>query len=121
MVLRHDNDSAVNILVGHSLFFRNFVRAHLSASFKAEHPALAAELHSKKLDNAACLRCELEWAVGAGADPMAPPEITHAELMFGSGFHEHHQKAGQRRPSSTHTTASAEASKADDDYHSDLE
>lgn len=80
-------------MVGHSLFFRELVKHHLSPTFKLEQPEFTAVLAKKKLGNAACLALDLEWpAVGsatANNDPMAPPMIVGADLMFGSGFHEH--------------------------------
>ena len=101
--LRHDpaDKGAAVILVGHSLFFRELVRAHVDAArvtaaaaarlgSTEAAAAFAKDLRDKKLDNAACLRLELEWAAGPGCDPMAPPAIVDAALVLGSGFKEHH-------------------------------
>lgn len=80
-------------MVGHSLFFRELVKHHLSPNLALAQPEWAAQLSKKKLGNAACLALDLEWPpVGsalANGDPMAPPMIVGADLMFGSGFHEH--------------------------------
>ena len=76
------------ILAGHSLFFRDLVRRHLgpSAEQAIGDPKLMSDLSTKKLDNGACLCLDLEWAVGPGTDPMAPPRIVHASLVLGSRF-----------------------------------
>ena len=96
MVLRHDAPAGrAAVVVGHSLFFRGLVAGHLGPGADERlGPALAEDLRSKKLDNGACLCLDLEWAVGPGSDPMAPPAIINASLVLGSRFKDKGHKHG---------------------------
>ena len=96
MLIRHDTAADKVILVGHSLFFRDLVRGHLSPEFKARDPGFTADLAKKKLDNAACLALDLEWPAGS---PLSPPSIVGARLMFGSGFKESSKDDGEEESS----------------------
>ena len=112
MTVRHDAPKGrAVVLVGHSLFFRELVRCHLDPSGRVEAAVSARgasaggscsakaaadfveALREKKLDNGACLCLDLEWVVGPGADPMAPPVIVNASLFCGSRFKEKEKKA----------------------------
>jgi len=74
------------IVVGHSLFFKRLVNLGLSDEFKRTSPEFCSDASKYKLDNAACLRLEVEWAGGV-ENVMKPPQINGAELVFGSKFH----------------------------------
>jgi broad specificity phosphatase PhoE len=84
------------VLVGHSLFFREMQRGFLGGAFKRAEPALAKELHDKKLDNAACLYVKVRFPGCAAGKPTAP-EIVNARLLFGSRFKDKHEaEEGER-------------------------
>ena len=70
------------ILTGHSLFFRELCKRHLSAEFKRTHAAFAKELAKKKMNNGACMRVDLVYRNGA-------PLIENAKFLFGTGFGSH--------------------------------
>ena len=64
------------IVVGHSLFFRDFCKAYLG-----DNPALA-EFAQKKLCNAGCVRVDIEW--NPQAFHSLDPKILNITLLFGS-------------------------------------
>jgi len=74
------------IVVGHSLFFKRLVKMGLSPEFRKQDPMFCEQADKYKLENAACLKLEVEWQAGA-ENVMRPPVISKAELVFGSTFH----------------------------------
>ena len=68
---RPPGSNATVAVVGHSLYFRKFLRTFLNSELRSLHP----ELLEKKLANAACLRVQMD---------LIGREITEVELMFGS-------------------------------------
>jgi len=66
------------ILVGHSLFFRNFCQRYVGETLKLKDRKFAKSLTSEKIENAACL------ALGFDCDTR---QIVAAEFMFGTSFH----------------------------------
>eukprot|EP00658_Telonema_sp_P-2_P006315 TRINITY_DN1240_c0_g1_i4.p1 TRINITY_DN1240_c0_g1~~TRINITY_DN1240_c0_g1_i4.p1 ORF type:complete len:468 (+),score=98.23 TRINITY_DN1240_c0_g1_i4:172-1575(+) len=86
--------SKAPIIVGHSLFFRNFFQRFTGAGFRGSAPELADNLMGKKISNAGCVAVDLEFAPNpsAGQDMSSDLrfcQITSAELMFGTSFSEH--------------------------------
>merc|ERR1711939_1180644 len=80
----YPTDGAI-VVVGHSLFIRTFLRTYLSDSFVKERPEMASDMAQKKLQNAGCIRVDLDFCTASEGGSMA---IVNAELMFGSGFGE---------------------------------
>ena len=73
--LRYSN-AKTSILVGHSLFFREFLRKYLSHDFLSRQPTLAHQLRNHKLSNAGVLRLRLDWS--------SKQCISDAQLVFES-------------------------------------
>eukprot|EP00048_Salpingoeca_helianthica_P000309 m.40751 g.40751 ORF g.40751 m.40751 type:complete len:503 (+) comp10390_c0_seq1:113-1621(+) len=69
------------ILVGHSLFFRELLKQHLSPTLAHTDPALAARLTTHKLSNAGVLRVTMRWDT-----PHAHKCIQTADLLFESSL-----------------------------------
>mmetsp|Transcript_15161 Transcript_15161/g.49734 ORF Transcript_15161/g.49734 Transcript_15161/m.49734 type:complete len:503 (-) Transcript_15161:390-1898(-) len=66
------------ILVGHSLFFRELIRAFVTPGCAVTHP----QCLDLKLENAGCLGLEIRFTNGA-------PEIFDLALLFGSEYQGH--------------------------------
>lgn len=84
----HYTDFQTAIVAGHSLFFRELCRTFLSAAFRENNPEFAAKLHKYKMGNGACLCIDVDFTGNK-------PQVTHAELMFGTSLHERHTKRDQ--------------------------
>lgn len=80
----YPTDGAI-VVVGHSLFIRTFLRTYMAESFAQARPKLAEEMSQKKLQNAGCIRVDLDFQTSSHGGTMA---IVNAELMFGSVFGE---------------------------------
>ncbi len=80
--LRYGTRDDKIILVGHSHFFRHLVRHYISPDFKEREPEWTQQLYHSKLDNGAGMRLTLQW--DHSEDPMSPPVVTQARLVFGS-------------------------------------
>lgn len=79
---RQCNTSA--IVVGHSLFFKEFVSSYLAPELIEAKPELCRALQSRKLNNLSCLAIDLQFS------PRAEDlKITDVELMFGSTLENH--------------------------------
>ena len=78
----------VSILVGHSLFFLELIRMHLSDRFKTDQPQFAQQLLQSKLPNAGCVRLGLDWR--------SPRCISEVNLMFGTELKVRTPKASSR-------------------------
>ena len=65
------------VLVGHSHFFRELLRANLSAGVAKSAPELAKELASKKLSNCGVACLELDFETGG-------PPIVDVQLLAGT-------------------------------------
>eukprot|EP00656_Telonema_subtile_P004997 TRINITY_DN12277_c0_g1_i3.p1 TRINITY_DN12277_c0_g1~~TRINITY_DN12277_c0_g1_i3.p1 ORF type:complete len:255 (-),score=63.43 TRINITY_DN12277_c0_g1_i3:66-830(-) len=77
------------IIVGHSLFFKEFFRRFTGAGFRKSCPELAQMLVNNKIQNAGCVAVELEFSPNPVAGEVQTSElrfcqITGAELMFGT-------------------------------------
>ena len=77
--LRYTDAESI-IVVGHSLFFMEFVNRYLSAQFDEDFPQFSAELRCCKLTNAACLGLRLDFT---GLESL----ITDAQMMFDTKLH----------------------------------
>ena len=66
------------VLVGHSHFFRELLRAQLDPSFAEREPTLTAQLKSRKLSNCGVARLELDFE----AAPSTP--IVDVRLVAGT-------------------------------------
>ena len=80
--LRYRTSTDKVILVGHSHFFRFMCQEFLSPEYEDRDPQWTARLATCKLDNGGCMRLSLRWCLCD--DPMAPPVIDNAKLVFGS-------------------------------------
>lgn len=80
----HPTEGAI-VVVGHSLFIRTFLRTYMAEPFAQEAPELAEDMSQKKLQNAGCIRVDLDFQTPSHGGTMA---IVNAELMFGSEFGE---------------------------------
>eukprot|EP00300_Choanocystis_sp_HF-7_P003159 c12383_g1_i1.p1 GENE.c12383_g1_i1~~c12383_g1_i1.p1 ORF type:complete len:421 (-),score=9.00 c12383_g1_i1:14-1276(-) len=85
----------VGVFVGHSLFYRKFLKDYCSEQFKASNPEMATKMGSKKLQNAGCLALTLDFSSGRA-------QIMHAESMFGTGFVEGEDKEHTDKTKSSH-------------------
>ena len=70
----------VVVLVGHSHWFREFLRAYLGDAVAARDAAFASELTSKKLSNAGVARVDLDF----GPDQRATRPIVDVQLLAGT-------------------------------------
>ena len=61
---------ASQVLVGHSHWIRELLRANLHASVAAAEPAFAKQLRSRKLSNCGVARLDLDFGEGAAATPI---------------------------------------------------
>ncbi len=84
--LRYRSEAS-SILVGHSLFFRELFRLHLSPSFRDTDPTLAASLCNEKLNNASVVRVELSWKQGVRC-------IQDVSLVYGNMVTSHRETKG---------------------------
>merc|ERR1712166_18544 len=81
------------ILVGHSLFFKDFFKRFTGPAFERVNKRLAADLQNRKISNAGCVAVDLEFNPNPTAGQASTPElrfchITDAHLMFGTEFSE---------------------------------
>ena len=74
--------SLAQILVGHSHFFRNLVRHHLSPALRHTQPLWAAELSKFTMENGACMRVKVKWdpASIAGKTAAISPLIVEVRM-----------------------------------------
>lgn len=70
------------ILVGHSLYFREFVRAYLVPEYSQEDPEMAKKIWDNKLANAACLGLDMDFSGKT-------PSILRAKFLFGTTVADH--------------------------------
>lgn len=71
------------VVVGHSLFIRTFFQTYIADSLMQEMPQMAHDMCQTKLQNAGCIRVDLDFCKASTGGSMA---IVNAELMFGSSF-----------------------------------
>jgi len=81
------------ILVGHSLFFKDFFKRFTGPAFERANKRLAADLQNRKISNAGCVAVDLEFNPNPTAGQASTPalrfcHITDAHLMFGTEFSE---------------------------------
>jgi len=67
--VRYAPEEAI-VLVGHSHWIRELLRANLHASVAAAEPAFAKQLRSRKLSNCGVARLDLDFGEGAAATPI---------------------------------------------------
>ncbi|KAK3235962.1 hypothetical protein CYMTET_53871 [Cymbomonas tetramitiformis] len=79
--LKFQNSPSI-ILVGHSLYFREFVRAYLAPEFSQEDPEMAKKIWDNKLANAACLGLDMDFSAKT-------PSILRAKFLFGTTVADH--------------------------------
>jgi broad specificity phosphatase PhoE len=106
--LRFRTDADVIILCGHSNFFHQMVKNHLSDDLRRRSPEWAFTLENMKLANGGCMKLSFEWN---DMNPMAPPVINNAELVFGSRMQDkkrHKSRASDNRL--THTEENKKSS-----------
>eukprot|EP01001_Neometanema_parovale_P005928 NODE_2324_length_1449_cov_88.777526_g2207_i0.p1 GENE.NODE_2324_length_1449_cov_88.777526_g2207_i0~~NODE_2324_length_1449_cov_88.777526_g2207_i0.p1 ORF type:complete len:426 (+),score=59.17 NODE_2324_length_1449_cov_88.777526_g2207_i0:123-1400(+) len=67
-------------VVGHSLFFREFVSRHLGDSFVERDPSMTKQLRTCKLSNGGCIGLRMSFSG-------SQPEIKDAVLMYDTHLH----------------------------------
>jgi len=74
-------DAESIIVVGHSLFFLEFLGRYLGPEFRTAKPELSVELRTRKLQNCGCLGLTVDFT-------QRWPRVVDATLMFGSRLQE---------------------------------
>lgn len=117
--LRYGTNADTIILVGHSTFFIELLRQHLSQEYKNKEPVWTQTLMSNKLDNASGLRLTVEWNPMGGV--MDPPIITKAKLIFDTKLKLPKQNKNKTKIETTTTTANNNNNEFEEDDDDDDE